>query len=76
MGAASFLGVAQPTVPVGEAVFSVLTGTLDVGTPRLRTLRLKRKRPGSFSANGVDSTIGYSASFFYSGGGPRPGSQV
>ncbi len=31
--ASAFLGVSMPTVPVGEAVFSVLTGTLDVHTP-------------------------------------------
>ena len=33
MGAAAFLGVAQPTVPTGDAVFPVLTGTLDVHSP-------------------------------------------
>ena len=30
---ASFLGVDQPTVPVGEAVYTVLTSELAVGTP-------------------------------------------
>ena len=31
--AAAFLGVDMPTVATGEAVYSVLTSTLDVGTP-------------------------------------------
>ena len=31
--AAAFLGVDSPTVPTGESVYSVLTSTLDVGTP-------------------------------------------
>ena len=33
MGVASFLGVDMPTVPKGDAVYPVLTSTLDVGTP-------------------------------------------
>ena len=33
MSAAAFLGVAMPTVAVGEAVYPVLTATLSVGTP-------------------------------------------
>ena len=63
MGAAAFLGVAQPTVPVGEAVFSVLTGSLDVHTPAENAAAAETT--GSFSAN-VLSPKRLQASFFYS----------
>ena len=61
--AASFLGVAQPTVPVGEAVFSVLTGTLDVHTPAENAAAAETT--GSFSAS-VLTPRSLRASFFYS----------
>ena len=63
MGAAAFLGVAQPTVPVGDAVFSVLTGSLDVHTPAENAAAAETT--GSFSAN-VLSPKRLQASFFYS----------
>ena len=63
MGAAAFLGVAQPTVPVGEAVFSVLTGTLDVGTPAENAVQAETT--GSFSAS-VLTPQSLRASLFYS----------
>ena len=46
--AAAFLGVSQPSVPVGDAVFSVLTGTLDVHTPAENAAAAETT--GSFSA--------------------------
>ena len=63
MGAAAFLGVAQPTVPVGEAVFSVLTGQLSVGTPAENAAQAETT--GSFSAS-VLTPKRLQASFFYS----------
>ena len=63
MGAAAFLGVSQPSVPVGDAVYSVLTGTLDVGTPAENAAQAETT--GSFSAN-VLTPNRLQASFFYS----------
>ena len=62
-GASAFLGVDQPSVGVGEAVFPVLTGTLDVGTPAENAAQ--SETTGAFSsAVLVPSRI--QASFFYS----------
>ena len=62
-GAGSFLGVDMPTVPVGEAVFPVLTSTLDVGTPAENAAQAETT--GAFSAD-VLSPSRIQASFFYS----------
>ena len=61
--AAAFLGVSQPTVPVGEAVFSVLTGTLDVHTPAENAAAAETT--GSFSAS-VLTPRRLQSSFLYS----------
>ena len=63
MGAAAFLGVSQPTVPTGEAVFTVLTGTLDVHTPAENAAAAETT--GSFSA-ALLTPHSLRASFFYS----------
>ena len=62
-GAASFLGVEQPTVPVGEAVFSVLTKELDARTPAENAEAAETT--GTFSAD-VLSPSRIQASFLYS----------
>ena len=61
--AASFLGVDMPTVPVGEAVFPVLTKELDVRTPAENADA--NETTGSFSAD-VLSPSRIQAAFFYS----------
>ena len=61
--AAAFLGISQPTVPVGEAVFSVLTGTLDVHTPAENAAAAETT--GSFSAS-VLTPRSLRASLFFS----------
>lgn len=61
--AAAFLGVDMPTVGVGEAVFPVLTGTLDVGTPAENAAQTETT--GAFSAD-VLTPSRLQASFFYS----------
>ena len=63
MGAAAFLGVSQPTVGVGEAVYPVLTGTLDVGTPAENGAQAETT--GAFSS-AVLVPRRLQASFFYS----------
>ena len=62
-GAASFLSVEQPTVPVGDAVFSVLTKELDVRTPAENAEAAETT--GTFSAD-VLSPSRIQASFLYS----------
>ena len=61
--AATFLGVSQPTVGVGEAVYSVLTKELDVRTPAENADA--DETTGSFSAD-VLSPSRIQAAFFYS----------
>ena len=61
--AATFLGISMPTVPVGEAVYPVLTKKLDVGTPAENAEQ--DETTGSFSAD-VLSPSRIQASFFYS----------
>lgn len=61
--AAAFLGVSMPTVPVGEAVFPVLTGTLDVHTPAENAAAAETT--GAFSA-AVLTPKRLQASFFFS----------
>ena len=61
--AAAFLGVDMPTVPVGDAVFPVLTGTLTVGTPAENAAQAETT--GSFSSD-VLTPARIQASFFYS----------
>ena len=61
--AASYLGVSMPTVPVGEAVFSVLTKELDVRTPAENADA--NETTGAFSAD-VLSPSRVQAAFFYS----------
>ena len=63
MGAAAFLGVSQPSVPTGDAVFPVLTGTLVVGTPAENAAQAETT--GSFSSD-VLTPKRLQASFFYS----------
>ena len=63
MGAAAFLGVSQPTVGVGEAVYPVLTGILDVGTPAENAAQAETT--GAFSS-AVLAPRRLQASFFYS----------
>ena len=62
-GAASFLGVGMPTVPVGQAVFPVLTKELDVRTPAEGADA--DETTGTFSAD-VLSPARVQAAFFYS----------
>ena len=61
--AAAFLGVDTPTVPVGEAVFPVLTSELSVGTPAENASQAETT--GAFSAD-VLTPSRLQASFFYS----------
>ena len=61
--AAAFLGVVMPTVPVGEAVYPVLTKELDVRTPAENIDA--DETTGSFSAD-VLSPSRIQAAFFYS----------
>ena len=61
--AASFLGVSMPTVPVGQAVFPVLTKELDVRTPAENADA--DETTGTFSAD-VLSPARIQAAFFYS----------
>ena len=63
MSASAFLGVDQPTVPTGEAVFPVLTSELSVGTPAENAEQ--GETTGAFSAD-VLSPSRIQASFFYS----------
>ena len=63
MAAAMFLGVDMPTVPVGDAVFPVLTSELSVGTPAENAEQ--GETTGAFSAD-VLSPSRIQASFFYS----------
>ena len=60
---AAFMGVDMPTVPVGEAVFPVLTTNATVGTPAENAAQAETT--GSFSAD-VLSPSRLQASFFYS----------
>ena len=60
---AAFLGVDMPSVPVGDAVFPVLTGTLDVKTPAENADA--DETTGAFSAD-VLTPKRLQASFFYS----------
>ena len=60
---ASFLGIPQPRVPVGEAVYPVLTSELTVGTPAEGAEQAETT--GAFSAE-VLSPQRIQASFFYS----------
>ena len=60
---ASFLGIPQPTVPVGDAVFPVLTQELSVGTPAENADQ--PETTGAFSGD-VLSPARLQASFFYS----------
>ena len=59
----AFLGVAMPTVGVGEAVFPVLTKKLDVRTPAEHATAAETT--GAFAAN-VLTPARIQASFFYS----------
>ena len=61
--AAAFLQVSMPTVPVGEAVFPVLTKELDVRTPAENADA--NETTGAFSAD-VLSPSRVQAAFFYS----------
>ena len=60
---AAFLGIPQPRVPVGDAVFPVLTSTLAVGTPAEGAAQAETT--GAFSAD-VLSPSRIQASYFYS----------
>ena len=61
--AAAFLGVDMPTVPVGEAVYPVLTKGIDIRTPAESADA--NETTGSFSAD-VLSPSRVQAAFFYS----------
>ena len=61
--AAAFLGVVMPTVPVGEAVYPILTKELDVRTPAENAEA--EETTGSFSAD-VLSPSRIQAAFLYS----------
>ena len=63
MSCAAFLAVDMPTVPVGEAVYPVLTKNADVGTPAENAVQAETT--GSFSAD-VLSPSRLQVSFFYS----------
>ena len=63
MGVSAFLGVDMPTVPKGDAVYPVLTSTLDVGTPAENASQAETT--GAFSSS-VLSPARLQASFFYS----------
>ena len=60
---AAFLGVDMPTVPVGEAVFPVLTSELTVGTPAENAAQAETT--GAFSADALAPSR-IQAAFFYS----------
>ena len=60
---AAFLGIDMPTVPVGDAVYPVLTTNADVHTPAENAAAAETD--GSFSAD-VLSPARLQASFFYS----------
>ena len=62
-GAASFLGISQPTVPTGEAAYPVLTSELSVKTPAENAEA--DETTGAFSAD-VLSPSRIQAAFFYS----------
>ena len=62
-GVAAFLGIPQPTVPVGEAVFPVLTTRPDVGGPHTDGT-VVGESDGVFSAD-VLKPSRLQASFFY-----------
>ena len=59
----AFLGIDMPTVPVGDAVFPVLTSELTVGTPAENAAQAETT--GAFSADAL-SPSRIQASFFYS----------
>ena len=61
--AAAFLQIPQPTVPVGEAVYPVLTSALAVGTPAEN--EEQAETTGAFTAS-VLSPSRLQAAFFYS----------
>ena len=63
MSCAAFLAVDLPTVPVGDAVFPVLSTNADVGTPAENAAQ--SETTGSFAAD-VLSPGRLQASFFYS----------
>ena len=63
MSCAAFLGIDTPTVPTGDAVFSVLGTNADVGKPAENATQAETT--GSFSAD-VLSPSRLQASFFYS----------
>ena len=63
MGCAAYLGVDMPTVPVGEAIFPVLTTSADVGVPSENNDQ--DETAGAFTAD-VLSPARLQASFFYS----------
>ena len=63
MSAAAFLGVDMPSVPVGDAVYPVLTATLSVGSPAENAAQAETT--GGFSAS-VLLPQRLQASFFYS----------
>ena len=60
---AAFLGIDMPVVPVGDAVYPVLTKNADVGTPAKNAAQAETT--GSFSAE-VLTNSRLQASFFYS----------
>ena len=62
-GCAAFLGIDMPTVPVGEAVYPVLTTSATVNTPTENAA--SAETTGAFSAE-VLSPSRLQASFFYS----------
>ena len=63
MSCAAFLAVDMPVVPVGDAVYPVLTTNADAGTPAEHAAQAETT--GSFSAN-VLTPSRIQASFFYS----------
>ena len=62
-GAAAFLGVDMPTVPVGDAVFPVLSTSADAGVPAEHASQ--DETAGGFSAD-ILTPARIQASFFYS----------
>ena len=63
MSCASFLSIDMPVVPVGDAVYPVLTTNADAGTPAENAVQAETT--GSFSAN-VLTPSRIQAAFFYS----------
>ncbi len=63
MSCAAFLGIDMPTVPVGEAIFPVLSTNADVGVPAENAAQAETT--GSFSAEALAPSR-LQASFFYS----------